>query len=104
MAINEIHVGDIGLQFRVTIKDENGAVKDISYTTTRQFIFKKPDGTTVTKTALFLTDGEDGILYYNTVDGDLNLEGRWTLQVRLVGTGSDKKTDVARFRVHDNLE
>jgi len=99
----EIHFNDVGLQFKITIKTCDGTAKDISYAVTKQFLFRKPSGTSMTKTADFFTDGTDGILIYNTVDGDLNEEGLWQLQARISAANDDKKTDVIRFKVHDNI-
>jgi hypothetical protein len=100
----EIHLNDAGLQFKITILQCNGTIKDISYATTKQIIFEKPSGTIVTKTATFFTDGTDGIIYYNTVDGDLDEEGIWHLQARIAAINDDKRSDVVHFRVRDILE
>ena len=61
MAFTNIHVDDFGWLAQLTIV-EDGAAVDISSYTTRQFVFVKPDATEVTKTALFDTDGTDGVL------------------------------------------
>lgn len=103
MAANEIRKNDIGTLFKVTIND-GSATKDISYATTKQFIFKKPDGTIKTVTAGFYTDGTDGLLSYTTVSGDLDSVGLWKLQARVASTNNDKRTDVASFRVNEILE
>ena len=92
------------MQFKITILQCNGNTKDISYATTKELIFQKPSGTIVTKNATFFTDGTDGIIYYNTVSGDLDEEGIWHLQARVAAINDDKKSDVAHFRVRDNLE
>lgn len=106
MAAAEIHNGDIGTRFLVTIKKEDGTVKDISSYTTKQFIFKKPvSGDLLTVTASFYTDGTDGKLYYDTVSGNLNEEGVWKLQVYIHdGVSNYRKSNVGTFRVFPNLE
>lgn len=105
MAVVEVHKGDIGTTFMVTIKDENDTVKDISAYTTRQLLFRKPDGSTVlTKTASFYTDGTDGKIYYTTVSGDLDTVGIWRLQAYLHnGSTNYRKSNVGTFSVFDNL-
>ena len=55
--IEEAHVGDVGTIFRVTVYDTTSSggtsIADISGATTKQFTFKRPDGSTFTKTAVF---------------------------------------------------
>ena len=103
MAANEIRVGDIGTQFKVTIKDGTSVVDISSATSTKQIILKKPDGTKLTNTATFFLDGTDGIMYYSTVDGDLDVPGVWKLQGKVVITAGTFSTDVYSFKVHRNL-
>lgn len=102
MPANEIHVGDIGTRFIVTVKDGDDII-DISSATTKNLIFRKPDGTLLTKAASFYTDGTDGILTYSTVSGDLEDDGFWKLQGYLVITGGTWYTDIHDFNVHRNL-
>jgi hypothetical protein len=66
--VQEIHLGDIGTVFEVTLKDCD-VIVDISTATEMYIIFQKPDGTKLTFDAEFTTDGEDGKLQYVTVDG-----------------------------------
>ena len=75
---------------------------DISTATVKQFILKKPSGSVVTKTASFDTDGTDGVLKYETVADDLDEDGTWQLQVRLVMTGT-WKSSITTFTVKENL-
>ena len=103
MAANEIRVGDIGTQFKVTIKDGTSVVDISSATSTKQIILKKPDGTKLTNAATFSSDGTDGIMYYKTVDGDLDVPGVWILQGKVVITAGTFSTDVYSFKVHRNL-
>jgi hypothetical protein len=103
MAANEIHKGDIGTVFKVTIKDGTAAV-DISTATTKQIIFKKPGSTKLTKTASFFTDGTDGIITYTSISGDLGEEGMWKMQGYIVLTGGNTfYTDIHTFKIYRNL-
>lgn len=102
MPANEIHLNDSGVQFKITISD-GSATKDISYAETKQFIFRKPSGTTLTKTAIFDTNGTDGVLKYTTVATDLDEVGIWKLQARVAATGNDKRSDVTTFKVVENM-
>ena len=62
MAANEIHVGDIGTIFEITLMDDV-AIVDVSTATLageKQFQFIKPDGSAPAAVdASFTTDGTD---------------------------------------------
>tara|TARA_R110000744_G_scaffold104065_5_gene199328 strand:- start:338 stop:649 length:312 start_codon:yes stop_codon:yes gene_type:complete len=103
MPINEIHKGDIGTVFKVTIKDGSEVV-DISSSTTKQLIFKKPSGEKLEKAASYFTNGSDGIITYSTLDGDLDEEGMWKLQGKIILSGGNTfNTDLKSFKIHRNL-
>lgn len=103
MAANEIHLDDIGTVFEITVMDGDDVV-DISEATTKEIIFRKPDGSKVTQTADFITDGSDGEIQYVSVEDDLDQAGAWHIQSYLVlpddWTGH---SDVGDFKVHKNL-
>ena len=100
MPTNEIHRGDIGTVFKVTIKDSS-VVVDISSSTTKQLIFKKPSGEKLEKNASYFTDGS---ITYTTVDGDLDEEGMWKLQGKIILSGGNTfSTDLTSFKIHRNL-
>lgn len=102
MAQPEIHVGDIGTTFEVTLK-QSAAVVDLSSATVKQIYFMKPDGSTLTKTASFTTDGTDGKIYYNTTTGDLDTAGDWQLQAVVTFGASVWHSSIAAFAVFPNL-
>jgi len=99
---DEIRVGNIGTIFEATIQEASVAV-NISTTTVKQFIFKKPDGTIVTKTAQFVTDGTDGKLKYTTLANDLDLPGTWKIQANVTMPAWAGKTSIGSFKVSTNL-
>ena len=105
--IEQAHVNDIGTIFRVTVYDTTSTggseIADISGATTKQFTFKRPDGTTFTKTAVFTTDGSDGDIQYLSVDGDLDIAGTWHLQAYVVSSAGTWNTEVGHFKVYENL-
>lgn len=99
---SEIHVGDIGTIFRVTIKDD-GVVVNVSSVDSKVIYLQKPDGTTLTKTASYYTDGTDGIIQYVTESGDLDQAGTWQIQAK-IDFGTDVfSTDIQKFKVIRNL-
>lgn len=102
MAANEIHKDDIGTIFEVTVKDGSIAV-DVSGATTKDIIFKKPNGSTLTKASVFVSDGTNGKIKYTSIAGDLDVIGVWKIQSHLVLSGGTWKTDVGSFEVFDNL-
>jgi hypothetical protein len=103
MAANEIHLGDIGTVFEVTLKDGD-AIVDVSTATAKTIYFLKPNGTTlVAKSADFKSDGSDGIIQYTTVANDLDELGKWKIQARVILPTGTWSSDLDTFKVHDNL-
>ncbi len=105
--VEQAHVNDIGTIFRVTVNDTtstgSATIADISTASTKKFIFKRPDGTTFERTAVFTTDGSDGNIQYISVDGDLNVAGTWSLQAYVATGAGTWSTSVGTFKVHENL-
>jgi len=100
--IEEVHQNDIGTQILVSVYDDTSPV-DLSGASTIEMIFKKPDGNVLTKTAVLYGDGTDGVIVYTTVEGDLNVAGKWAIQVYVVIGSSSWKTNIAMFRVYENI-
>ncbi len=99
----QIHLGDIGTIFEITVL-QDGVALDISTATLKQFIYRKPTGAVVTKTAVFSTTGIDGKLRYTTIAADLDVIGAWQAQVYLEMPTGKWHTATARFWVRSNLE
>lgn len=102
MAANEVHKSDIGTVFVVTVKD-GGSALDISGATTKEIFFQVPDGTTLTKTAAFTTDGTNGKIQYTTISGDLSVTGQWKLQAHVINASGEWRSDLSPFTVHENI-
>ena len=100
---DEIHKGDIGTRFLITIIDNN-LPSPLETATTKEIIFKKPNNDIITKTAIFYTDGTDAKIYYDSIADDLDEIGDWRLQVSLIFPDGAWKSDVEVFVVHSNLE
>lgn len=73
--MTNIHVGDIGTIFRLTIKDTAGTAINVSTASVKYIYFEAPDGTKTKKTAAFYTNGSDGIIQYIAVLGDIDQVG-----------------------------
>ena len=98
----EIHTYDIGTVFEVTLLDTDVAV-DVSAASSKEIIFLKPDGTSVTKTAEFGTTGIDGIIKYTTIEDDLDTVGGWKLQAKVTLPTGTWSSDISKFKVYSNL-
>jgi len=102
MGAGEIHEDDIGTIFEAEFLDA-GAVLDISGATTKELLFRKPDGTKVAEAGLFTTDGTDGKLRYTTIADFLDASGRWSVQGRVVLPAGTWSSDITAFHVYPNL-
>jgi len=103
MPAGEIHMNDIGTQFRLTYKDQDSNAIDISSATVNQIMFQRPDATTFSKNMGFLTNGTDGIATYTTVSGDLNFPGIWAFQGYVGMPSGTWFSDITRFTVYENI-
>lgn len=112
-----IFVDDIGTIFQLEFRDyqrvdgvdTDVAALDISGASEITMLFKKPDGTVLTKTlgASEVTKpggGTDGIAQYVAVTGFLDLHGVWRLEgyVELSGTAKHYSA-IVMFEVEEHL-
>ncbi len=105
MASGEIHVGDVGIAFRLQARDEGDRVVDVSGASLRRMLFQRPDGGgTLTKAASLTNDGTDGLFQYVSASGDLDVPGGWKYQGYLEMSGGSWHTDVHKFKVLPNLD
>ena len=104
MLTKALQVGAYNVNIKLTVK-EDGVVQNLSTATTKEFIFRKPSGTVITKTALFVTDGSDGKLVYTTLSGEIDEIGVWELQANLIfpALGYKGRTAVTTFEVLPDL-
>lgn len=100
---SEVHVNQIGFEFEATVKDEAKNIVNLTLATVMEFRFKKPDGTVVTRPAVWASTGVDGRMKYVTVAGDLDIAGAWQAQGYAELVAEKWTTDVYRFRVYANL-
>ena len=99
---SQIHVGDIGTQLIMTVKDD-GEIVDISQASALHVFIKKPDAQTYTKTGIILNDGTDGKMRYVSVAGDFNAAGNYKIQGKVTLTSGLYYTSISTFKVYCNL-
>ena len=99
---SQIHVGDIGTTLVGTVLD-GGAAVDISSASSMQMIIKKPDQTSMTKTAINYTDGTDGKMKYVTVTDDIDQVGNYKIQGKVVIGSATYYSSVSTFKVYCNI-
>ena len=104
MAITEeIHVGDIGTIFEITLMDD-ASVVNISSATEMLIIFTKPDGTKITNIAVLTGNGSDGkIRYIIVLSTELDQTGSWKIQANVTLPSGQWSSNIDRFRVYKNL-
>jgi hypothetical protein len=105
MAVGDVHVGDIGTVFRAEIKDGDSAV-DVRSAATKEIHFKKPDNSTLQKTAEYYDDGSDGKIQYTSVSGDFVAAdvGIWKWQAYVVTLGGGYwHSEIKTFELKANL-
>jgi hypothetical protein len=103
MPVGEIHVNDVGTNFVVTIKNEDNEAVDVSTASIKNLIFRKPDGTLLTKASSFVTDGTDGQIKYSFISGDLDQHGKWSVQAFIDFGSTEWYSDIDKFTVYNNL-
>lgn len=104
MAWTDIHVDDFGWVGKLRAVQDDAAI-DISTYSTLQFIVAKPDGTTLAaKTASFTTDGTDGYLQYQFLDGEIDTAGNWSVQLRIAKAGVELTSQALDFTVESRLD
>jgi len=91
MSLDHMIAGQFGRPWEFTLKQDEVA-RDLSSFTTVTYVLDQPDDTVVEKVAGFKTDGTDGIVSWTPEEGDLDLPGTWTLQVRLTGVTAELST------------
>ncbi len=104
MPSEEIHQNDIGTRFLLTVKDGSDFV-DISGASALRLDFRKPSSTVANREPLRFDDGTSvsGLMYYDTVAGDLDEVGRYKLQGRVSLPSGTYYTDIHTFQVYCNL-
>ena len=96
--MGKIYIGDIGTRLRTTLNT------DIAGYSTIEYKIKKPSGAILTKTCN-PEDVGNGIIYYDTIDGDLDEVGPYLIQLNILFNNSNKNLSVTRsFIVYDKYK
>jgi hypothetical protein len=100
--ITKLRLGDVGTVFRIRVVEDDLPV-DLQSCTVKQILLKKPDGTYLTKTASFYTNGLDGYIQYTSIDGDIDQTGIWKIQGYVEFTNQGWHTTIDSFLVQTNI-
>jgi hypothetical protein len=98
----DIHVGDIGTIFRVTIVDGSSIVP-LSGASIMSILFEKPDGTVVTVSGEWTTDGSDGKIECASYEGLLDMDGTWEIGAIIVTNEGRWEATSQSFKVRGGL-
>ena len=101
--MSSVHVGDVGTVFKITIKDQDGVIVNISTATVKKIIFKSPWAASIIKDGVFFTDGIDGILTYTTVATDIGSNGEWKIQAMVTLPTGTWYSEIGTFSVAENV-
>ena len=72
---------------RITVVDEESAIVELDVATERKIILTTPSGEKREKDATLFTDGKDGIMQYQCLPTDIDEQGTWKLEPRVVIAG-----------------
>lgn len=98
MTTGKIFVGD-SPTFRDVIKDQDGNIVDIG-TATLNMIFRKPGNIAVMQDAVLTGDGSDGKMEYTATAADLDVEGVWQRQSKVVIGSETWRSVIKKFTVY----
>lgn len=102
---SEIHQNDIGTRFLITVKDDGNLVNisGVGGSTIHQISFRKPSDAVINRNATLQDFGISGVMYYDTIAGDLDEAGLYKLQAKVVVPSGTYYTDIHSFKVHSNI-
>ena len=102
---SEIHQDDIGTRFLITVKDDGELVNisGVGGSTIHQISFRKPSDTVVNRNATLQDFGISGVMFYDSIAGDLDEAGLYKLQAKVVVPSGTYYTDIYSFKFHSNI-
>lgn len=96
-------LNDEGVNFLLTVRNQDNEIIDLSAVTVKKFLFRKPNNSILEVVPDFDTDGTDGVLSYYTVTSDLDVIGIWEVQVYIENSEGNYHSGYVRFRVGENI-
>ena len=102
---SEIHKDDVGTRFLITVKDDGSLVNisGVSGGSIHQVSFRKPSDVIVERNATLQDYGVSGVMFYDSVAGDLDEAGVYKLQAKVIIPSGTYYTDLYTFKVHSNI-
>jgi hypothetical protein len=86
------------------VDDEDDGIDISAAITTKEFIFRKPNGTETTVNASFISSGTGGGLTYTVTSSSFfDVAGIWRVQAIVTVSGTIWKTAIGQFEVEPNL-
>lgn len=98
-------VGEVGVVFRVSFVDQDGAPVSLTGAATLELRFQSPKGVAKQLTAVAVsgTTLAEGQIEAATTVGFLDEVGWWKLQGHAAGSGWDFSTEISAFKTESNL-
>tara|TARA_Y100000004_G_C8856006_1_gene386857 strand:- start:57 stop:371 length:315 start_codon:yes stop_codon:yes gene_type:complete len=102
---SEIHKDDVGTRFLITVKDDGNLVNisGVDGSSVHQINIRKPSDVVINRNATLQDFGISGVMFYDTIAGDLDEAGFYKLQAKVVIPSGTYFTDVYTFKVHSNI-
>jgi hypothetical protein len=102
---SQIHQNDIGTRFLITVKDDGIPVNisGVDGSSIHQLSFRKPSDTVIYRAATLQDYGVSGVMYYDSLPGDLDEAGVYKLQAKVIIPSGTYNTDIYTFKVHRNI-
>jgi len=98
----KIRTADIGTVLEIEILDCDVALP-VQTATVKTITVARPDGTTLTREAIFSVDGTNGKIYILSIAGDFTMSGTYSIQAYLELPAWQGHSDIGEFEVFDNL-
>lgn len=98
MDSNSPQVGDVGTKIVVVVRDETGAVVDVSAASELTVYLYTPAGT-LSRTGAIDTDGTDGRVKYVTTIDDFTVPGAYAVRAKVVIGGNTWRSKRQTFSV-----
>ena len=102
---SQIHQNDIGTRFLISIQDDGVPVNisGVDGSSVHQLSFRKPSDKIIYRNATLQDYGISGVMYYDSVAGDLDEVGVYKLQAKVARPSGTHYSDIYTFTVYRNI-